>query len=438
MKVLKFGGTSVGTAQRIKEVARLICERGKNIIVLSAMSGTTNTLVEISDYLYKKNIAGAKETVNKLESKYMKTISELYSTEEYAEKAREAVKGCFDEIRSFAKDIFTLFEEKEILAQGELMSTALMTFYLLEQGYKPVLLPALEFMRTDKNAEPDTEYIKDKLTLLLNANPDADFYITQGYICRNAYGEIDNLQRGGSDYTASLIGSAVHAEEIEIWTDIDGMHNNDPRYVEKTSPVSELHFEEAAELAYFGAKILHPTCVLPAKLNNIPVRLLNTMQPEAKGTLIYNTSATHTIKAVAAKDNITAIKIKSGRMLLAYGFLRKVFEIFESYQTSIDMIVTSEVGVSVTIDNVRNLHHIIDDLKKFGTVTVDYDMVIICVVGDLEWQNRGFEAEVLNALKDIPVRMISYGGSNYNISLLVRKEDKVAALNLLSERLFNS
>ena len=438
MKVMKFGGTSVGSAQRIKDVAKLVTERGKNIIVLSAMSGTTNTLVEISDYLYKKNTDGAKETVNGLEQKYNRTIEELFSTQEYKDKALKEVKACFNYIRSFTKDIFTLFEEKEILAQGELMSTALMNLYLQEQGVNSELLPALDYMRTDKNAEPDTQYIKQKLTALLEKHKDADIYITQGYICRNAYGEVDNLQRGGSDYSASLVGSAINAEEIEIWPDIDGMHNNDPRFVEGTEPVSELHFEEAAELAYFGAKILHPTCVLPAKLNNIPVRLLNTMQPDAKGTLIHNASSTRAIKAVAAKDNITAIKIKSGRMLLAYGFLRKVFEIFESYQTPIDMIATSEVGVSVTIDNERNLQNIVDDLKKFGTVTVDNDMVIICVVGDLEWQNCGFEAKVMEALKDVPVRMISYGGSNYNISVLVQKEDKVKALNALSDHLFKN
>lgn len=436
MKVLKFGGTSVGSAQRMKNVAKLINERGRNLIVLSAMSGTTNSLVEIGDYLYKKNIDGAKETINLLESKYAKTIDELYSTKEYKEKATDAVKACFNYIRSFSKDIFTMFEEREILAQGELLSTALMNLYLQETGVNSVLLPALDFMRTDKNAEADTQYIKEKLTALMAQYPDADLFLTQGYICRNAYGEIDNLQRGGSDLTASILGAVLDAEEIEIWTDIDGMHNNDPRFVEGTKPVKELHFEEAAELAYFGAKILHPTCVLPAKLNNIPVRLLNTMQPEAPGTLIHNTSESHCIKAVAAKDNITAIKIKSGRMLLAYGFLRKVFEIFETYKTSIDMIATSEVGVSVTIDDERNLHSIVDDLKKFGTVTVDRDMVIICVVGDLEWQNRGFEAKALDALRDIPVRMISYGGSNYNISFLVRKEDKVAALNALSNHLF--
>ncbi len=353
-------------------------------------------------------------------------------------EAIREVKSCFNYIRSFTKDIFTLFEEKEILAQGELMSTAMMNIYMAELGYKSVLLPALDFMRTDKNAEPDAQYIKTKLNALLEKHTDADLYITQGYICRNAYGEIDNLQRGGSDYTASLIGAAINADEIEIWTDIDGMHNNDPRFVDGTDPVEELHFEEAAELAYFGAKILHPTCILPAKLNNIPVRLLNTMQPDAKGTLIHNAQTGCAIKAVAAKDNITAIKIKSGRMLLAYGFLRKVFEVFESHQTSIDMITTSEVGVSLTIDNERNIDAILDDLRKFGTVTIDRDMVIICVVGDLEWQNRGFEAKALDALREIPIRMISYGGSNYNISFLVRKQDKIKALNLLSDHLFKN
>lgn len=437
MKVLKFGGTSVGSAERIKNVANLVIERGKNIVVLSAMSGTTNTLVEISDYLYKHNIDGAKETINILEKKYFNTIRDLFVRDADRDAATTEIKACFNYIRSFTKDLFTIFEEKEILAQGELMSTALMNIYMQSLGVKSVIIPALDYVRTDKNGEPDTQYIKQKLIALLEKYADAEIFITQGYICRNAYGEIDNLQRGGSDYSASLIGAAINAEEIEIWTDIDGMHNNDPRYVDGTSPVDELHFEEAAELAYFGAKILHPTCVLPAKLNNIPVRLLNTMCPEAKGTLIHNTNGNGEIKAIAAKDNITAIKIKSGRMLLAYGFLRKVFEIFETYKTPIDMIATSEVGVSVTIDSEKNLDPILDDLKKFGTVTIDRDMVIICVVGDLEWHNTGIEALALEAIKDVPVRMISYGGSNYNVSFLVKKEDKVRTLNLLSKHIFN-
>ncbi|MEG0993889.1 MAG: aspartate kinase [Bacteroidales bacterium] len=437
MKVLKFGGTSVGSAQRMKEVANLILDGQRKIVVLSAMSGTTNTLVEISDYLYKKNPVGANEIINALERKYFVTIEELYSTAEYKAQAKEAIKSNFDYIRSFTKDLFTLFEEKVVLAQGELMSTTMFNLYLLEQGVKSTLIPALEYARTDKNAEPDPAYIREKLTQLLEHNPDQDIYITQGYICRNAYGEIDNLQRGGSDYSASLIGAAINADEIQIWTDIDGMHNNDPRFVEHTTPVRQLHFEEAAELAYFGAKILHPTCITPAKLNNIPVRLLNTMEPAAPGTLISNETELKKIKAVAAKDGITSIKIKSGRMLMAHGFMRKVFEIFETYQTSVDMVTTSEVGVSLTIDNKRHLPEIMDDLKKFGTVSVDEDMVIICVVGDLQWQNLGFEAKVVEALKNIPVRMISYGGSNYNISILVTAADKKAALQALSDNLFN-
>ena len=437
MKVLKFGGTSVGSAQRMKDVAKLIVGE-KNLIVLSAMSGTTNSLVEISDYLYKKNPDGANEIINKLSQKYFGHIDELYATEEYKEKARELVTFHFDHIRSFTKDLFTLFEEKVVLAQGELISTGMMNLYLQEQGVNSVLLPALDFMRTDKNAEPDPVYIKEKLNRLLEENVGADLYITQGYICRNAYGEIDNLQRGGSDYTASLIGAAIKAEEIQIWTDIDGMHNNDPRFVKGTSPVRHLHFEEAAELAYFGAKILHPTCILPAKINNIPVRLLNTMQPDAPGTLISNATEKGKIKAVAAKDNITAIKIKSGRMLLATGFLRKVFETFENYQTPIDMVTTSEVGVSVTIDNCKHLDEIVNDLKKYGTVSVDEDMVIVCVVGDLEWENVGFEDSIIHAMKDVAVRMISYGGSNYNVSLLVKASDKQRALQALSDHLFNN
>ena len=438
MKVLKFGGTSVGSAQRMKDVAKLITDGEQKIVVLSAMSGTTNTLVEISDYLYKKNPEGANEVINKLEAKYKQHIDELFSTEEYKQKTLEFVKSVFDYIRSFTKDIFTLFEEKVILAQGEIISTNMVTNYLCEQGVKAVLIPALEFMRTDKNSEPDLNYIREKLALQLEANPGQEIYITQGFICRNAYGEINNLQRGGSDYTASLIGAAVNASEIQIWTDIDGMHDNDPRVVDKTSPVRQLHFEEAAELAYFGAKILHPTCVQPAKYANIPVRLLNTMEPSAPGTLISNETEKGKIKAVAAKDNITAIKIKSSRMLLAHGFLRKVFEIFESYQTPIDMVCTSEVGVSMSIDNTKHLNEIVNDLKKYGTVTVDHDMCIVCVVGDLEWENIGFEAKAIQAMRNIPVRMISFGGSNYNISFLIRESDKKTALQSLSDVLFNN
>lgn len=436
MKVLKFGGTSVGTADRMKHVASLILPGNRNVVVLSAMAGTTNSLVEIAEYLFKGNVPGAQETINALEAKYVGVTTDLLSTEEWRTRAAEALARIFALLRSYLSAPLTNDGEKEILAQGELMSTALMQCYLLEKGVKSVLLPALDYMRTMANGEPDMPAINNGLRRLIGIEPEAEIFLTQGYICRNDHGSVDNLKRGGSDYTASIIGAVLDAEEIQIWTDIDGMHNNDPRYVEGTRPVGELHFEEAAELAYFGAKILHPSCVLPAKLHNIPVRLLNTLEPQAPGTVIANFPPDGKLKAVAAKDNITAIKIKSGRMLLAYGFLHKVFETFENHRTSIDMMATSEVGVSLTVDDDSRLAAIVDDLKHFGTVTVERDMVIICIVGDLEWERCRFQAKVLNALDGIPVRMISYGGSNYNISVLVRSTDKLRALRALSDKLF--
>ncbi len=438
MKVMKFGGTSVGSPVRMQNVAKLVTASEERVfLVLSAMSGTTNSLLEISNYLYKKNTDGANEIINRLEEKYLQHIEELYSTDKWKNETSNFIREIFTYLRSFTKELFTSFEEKSIVAQGEILSTNMMANYMKEQGYNVALVSALDFMRTDKNSDPDPVYIKNKLGTVLDNHKDVQVLITQGFICRNAYGEIDNLQRGGSDYTASLIGAAINASEIQIWTDIDGMHNNDPRVVEKTSPVHQLHFEEAAELAYFGAKILHPTCVQPAKYAGIPVKLLNTMDPLAEGTTISNTTEKGKIKAVAAKDNITAIKIKSSRMLLATGFLRKVFEIFESNQTAIDMVCTSEVGVSMSIDNNTHLHEIVDELKKYGTVTVDEDMCIICVVGDLDWSNVGFETLATEAMKNIPVRMISYGGSNYNISFLIKGSDKKKALQSLSSTLFN-
>ena len=447
MKVMKFGGTSVGTTERMKGVVALIkreqqksgnSEQGTTpvVVVLSAMSGTTNSLVEISNYLYKKNADGANEIINSLEHKYLKHIDDLFSTDDTKNEMRKFIQENMDYLRSFTKDIFTSFEEKSIVAQGEILSTNMVAAYMKEQGYNVCLLSAIDFMRTDKNSEPDLNYIKEKLNAILDNQSGHDIYITQGFICRNAYGEIDNLERGGSDYTASLIGAAIGAEEIQIWTDIDGMHNNDPRYVENTEAVRQLNFEEAAELAYFGAKILHPTCIQPAKFAGIPVRLKNTMDPDAEGTIIDNVLIRGKIKAIAAKDNITAIKIKSSRMLLATGFLRKVFEIFESYQTPIDMITTSEVGLSMSIDNDKHLNEIVEELKKYGSVTIDQDMCIVCIVGDLDWNNLGFETWAMKALRNIPVRMISYGGSNFNISLLIRKADKTRALQQLSEELF--
>lgn len=438
MKVMKFGGTSVGSAAQIKKVASLITDGERNIVVLSAMAGTTNTLVEICDYLYKENVVAAKETINILRQKYDATIDELYSSEEMKNDVEGQIDEVFDLLHYLADYDFTSVDERQILAQGEIISTMLMHAYLREQGVDSVLLSTLEYVRTDEDGDPDIDFIEEKLNAMIAEASNANLFVTQGYICTNVNGEIDNLKRGGSDYTASLIGAAVDADEIQIWTDIDGMHSNDPRYVNSTHSVESLSFEEAAELAYFGAKVLHPTCILPAKLNNIPVRILNTMQPEAKGTLIYNFPPHKTVKAVAAKDNISVIKVYSSRMFQAYDFLSQVFEVFEQMKTPIDLIATSEVGVSVTIDNRTHLHEIVDRLMNLGKVTVDDDMVIICVVGDLGWHNTGIEAKVVNAVSDIPVRMISYGGSNYNISILVRRQDKVLALDRINNALFNS
>lgn len=437
MKVLKFGSASIATAEKIRNVAEIIAKGHNNVIVLSSMRGTAEALSEISDYLYKKNQEGAIEIINRLEKQYYDLSESLFSSPEIKKQAGEAVLSRFDYIRTFTKDLFTLFEERVVMAQGELISSELFYLYLKEKGLKVALIPALDFMRTDKNSVPDPVYIKDKLTVLLEQAEDADVFITQGYICRNAYGEIDDLRKGGSDYTASLVGVAIDAREIQIWADVDAMQNNDPRYVKGTKAIPHLNFDEAAELAYFGVKILHPSSILPAKLANIPVRLKNIEYADAEGTLISNETEARAIKAVAAKDNITAVKIKSGKMLLAHGFLRRVSEVFENYQTSIDMLATSEIGVSLTIDDDRNLQLIIDDLKKYGTVSVDKDMVIISVIGDLESDDAGFSSNILNAVKGIPVRMISYGGSKYNFSFLVSKENKEKTLQILNDKLFN-
>jgi aspartate kinase len=432
MKVLKFGGTSVGSAERMKEVATLIKSDDKQVIVLSAMSGTTNALIQIAEALYSKENSKANQLITQLEKKYKQVVSELFSVAEFKKEGLALIDSHFHYIRSFTQDLFTIHEEKAILAQGELISTALFHLYLQEQKIDSVILPALNFMRIDTNGEPDNYYIKENLTRELEKYPNKKLFITQGYICRNLYGEIDNLKRGGSDYSASLIGAAINADEIQIWTDISGFHNNDPRYVENTNPIERLSFDEAAELAYFGAKILHPSSVLPAKLANIPVRLKNTMKPEDPGTLISDEANGKGIKSVAAKDGITAIKIKSGRMLLAYGFLRKVFEVFERFKTPIDMITTSEVAVSVTIDDTTYLSEIVDELKYYGAVEVDSDQTIICVVGENLIEQKGIIDKILEALKYFKLRMISYGGSRHSISILVSSNDKKDALNSLN------
>lgn len=436
MKIMKFGGTSVGSPQRMHALLELINDGEPKIVVLSAMSGTTNALVEISQALYQKNHEKAGFLIHALEEKYSEVIVELYHDEATLIKGRELISTHFDYLKSFTRDLFTINEERAVLAQGELISTALFQFLLEEKGIPSVLLPALNFMRMNRNAEPDMEFISENLKLELLKHPGSELFITQGYISRNDFGEIDNLKRGGSDYTATIVGAAIGADEIQIWTDIDGMHNNDPRVVNKTFPIAKLTFDEAAELAYFGAKILHPTCILPAKDQNIPVRLLNTMKPEAAGTLISSENQAEGFRAVAAKDGITAINIKSGRMLMAYGFLRAVFEVFERYRKPIDMITTSEVAVSVTIDNTDELENIVEELKEFGNVQVDTDLSIVSIVGLFPAAQPGYAGAIFDTLRNIPVRMISYGGSENNISILVDTKLKKQTLMELNKGLF--
>lgn len=436
MKVLKFGGTSVGSPERMKKLLDIIHPAERQIVVLSAVSGTTNSLVEIGQAYLTGDKNKAAGLINTLKDKYETFIQELFAKQEYLEQGKEVIDYHFSLLNNLANDLFTTIEEKVVLAQGELISTTLYHVYLKEIGVPSVLLPALDFMKIDEDNEPIVDYITEHITPLLNKHPDNKLFITQGYICRNSFGETDNLRRGGSDYTASLIGAGIRSEEVQIWTDIDGMHNNDPRIVKGTKPIAQLSFDEAAELAYFGAKILHPQSVFPAQKYKIPVRLLNTMDPKAPGTLITDASEKDRIKSIAAKDDITAIKIQSSRMLLAHGFLRRVFEVFERYRTSIDMITTSEVAVSLTIDDTTYLEEITQELLTFGSVDIDKNQTIICVVGDFGAEKHGYAARVLEAVKHIPLRMISYGGSDHNMSLLIKTEDKTEALRSLHNRLF--
>lgn len=436
MKIMKFGGTSVGNPDRMRALIPLINDGERKIVVLSAMAGTTNNLVEITSLLYADKINEASLKNEELRAKYHKVVNELYATEEFRRSGLELINSHFDYIRNFTLRVFTKLQEKAVLAQGELISTSLFHLLLKERGIKSLLLPALSFMRIDKDGEPDYFYIEENLERELKNHTDEDLIITQGFICRNAYGEIDNLKRGGSDFSASIIGAALNASEIQIWTDISGFHNNDPRFVENTGIIRELSFDEAAELAYFGAKILHPSSVNPARQKKIPVRLKNTLEPEDIGTLITSTSALLDYKAVAAKDDISVIRIRSDRMLMAYGFLRKVFEIFEAYRTPIDMITTSEVSVSITIDNSEYINQIAHDLKELGKVEIENNQTIICIVGDFRTERVGSAPEIFEALNTIPLKMISYGGSPNSISLLIDTENKTKALQLLSQHLF--
>ncbi len=437
MRVLKFGGTSVGKPERMQQVAELIDDGVQKVVVLSAVSGTTNNLVAINEAYKKQGVAAAHQLINQLEATYYPFIDQLYKAEAAHAKAKEFIQKKFDFLRSFDAASFDVDDEKMILAQGELLSTNMFVFYAQEIGLNAVLIPALEFMKTAEG-EPDLDYIAKAVEQTLKQTPKADYYITQGYICKNERGAVDNLRRGGSDYTATLLGAATQSDEIQIWTDIDGVHNNDPRIVKNTFPIHELSFAEAAELAYFGAKILHPSCVLPAQKEGVPVKLLNTMEPNAKGTVISrNTSSSKGIaKAIAAKDGITAIKIISTRMLNAYGFLKRVFEVFENYKTPIDMITTSEVAVSLTIDDDKNLDAILKELNAFGTVETDKNQTIICVVGNFHHQDKGAAAKVLDTIKHIPLRMISSGGSASNISILLGTQYKEDALVSLHKGLF--
>jgi aspartate kinase len=440
MQVWKFGGTSVGKPERMHSIRNLITEdNGRKIVVLSALSGTTNALISIGESLKSNNDAEANEKIDTLYAHYQAFIKELYKTEDGYNNAKTIIDNEFNFIRSLVSiKPFSLKQEKEIVAEGELLSTQMFEAYLQEEGVSSALLPALDFMLIDADNEPVLSFTEEKLTAMLSQLEDKQIFITQGFICRNPRGEVDNLKRGGSDYTASLIGGAIRAEEIQIWTDIDGMHNNDPRIVKRTFPVRELTFEEAAELAYFGAKILHPSTITPAKMRGVPVRLKNTMEPKAYGTVIADKSTDSEIKAIAAKDGITAIYIHSTRMLNAYGFMRKVFEVFENFKTPVDMITTSEVSIAVTIDNAENLENITSVLGQFADLEEhDRNQSIICIVGNFMADKAGIALKVMEAMRDIPIRMIAYGASEHNISLLVDTKHKNDALNALNEGLFN-
>jgi aspartate kinase len=438
MIVVKFGGTSVGKPERMHSVKDIVMSvPGQKLVVLSAVSGTTNELIAISDEFSNGNIEGALDRTRKLYAQYVDFVQQLYTTDEGKQKGTDVIDRYFQQIETLVKQPFYGKANKLLVAQGEIISTSLFYEYLNEIKVPAVFLSALDFMYLKDNGEPDLDLISEKLKKILAGIDDKSVIVTQGYICRNSSGGVDNLKRGGSDYTATLIGAAIKAEEVQIWTDIDGMHNNDPRIVENTMPIAELSFEEAGELAYFGAKILHPTCILPAQQKNVPVRLKNTLNPSARGTLITSNKNPDAIKAIAVKDGITAIKIKSTRMILAYGFLRKIFEVFEKYQTSIDMITTSEVAVSLTIDEPTYLNEIIEELKPYGTIEVDKNQSIVCIVGDFVADKKGVGKDIFASLEDIPVRMISYGGSKNNISLLIDTIYKTDALKVLNKGLFN-
>lgn len=440
MKVLKFGTSALADSEKIKLVADIVKKSdSKSIVILSAFGGTTKMLENISDYLYKKNPEGANEIINQLNDDYQSKIDDLFADSTIKHEAQHFISEKINYIRSFSHDLFTLFEEKNVLAQGEIISSGLFTLLLKEKAISVKEVSALDFMRIDKKSEPDTTYIKKQLhEILAKDNDNVNVFVTQGYICLNAYNEIDNFRFGGTDYTASLVGAAIDASEIQIWTDIDSFYGNSTQLISNTETVHQINFDEAAELAYFGVKILHPMCILPAKMSNIPVHLLNIYNPQKPGTVISNKTEIGKVKAIASKPNITAINIKSSRMLFAQGFLRRICEVFEKNETSIDMLTTSEVGVSITIDNTHYLDEIINDLRKHGTVTVDKEMTLISIIGDFSNNNTELSSKVLGAIKDTPVRMISYGGSHNNLSLLIEQKHRDETLQILRNNLFTN
>ena len=434
IKVLKFGGTSVGSAQNMKRVAEIVRHEQATITVLSAMSGTTDALVQISKLAADKNLTEIEKVIDTLRKKYTTCIEGLLET--HREQALERMELSWATIRNAATFFHPYTSERTIISQGELLTSAIFTYYMIESGSEALYLTAPEFMVMDADKKVDTKLLREKLTSLIEDK--SKFYITQGFICTNSKGEIDNLGRGGSDYSAALMGAAINAAQVQIWTDIDGMHNNDPRYVDHTFPIRTMSFSEAAELAYFGAKILHPSTIQPCQDQNSPVLLKNTMDPDAPGTTISNNEDANaeSFHAVAAKDNITVIRIYSARMLMAYGFLRKVFEVFEQYRTPIDMITTSEVAVSLTIDNDENLDKIVGALSSLGKIEIERNNSIVCVVGRLEHSVTGLAARVLDSIRQIPLKMISYGASHHSITMLINTADKKQTLQYLNDYLF--
>jgi len=438
MKVLKFGGTSVGSPESLVRVKEIVySQKGATFVVLSAMSGVTNELLQVLDAIKDSDSQKLEALTQVIADKHYHLIHAVLQEESLQQQAIQHVDDVLQRLQGFLQvpEAHNLYSE--ILTLGELMSTKIFSIVLHQDGVANTWLNATDFMHIDHDDNPSIGPIRTQLEAVLNAHKKTEVYITQGFLCLDKEGDVSNLKRGGSDYSATLIGAAIAAEEVQIWTDIDGFHNNDPRCVEHTKPIAQLTYDEAAELAYFGAKILHPKTVSPVRAQGIPVFLKNTFEPESFGTLISDQATTKGLKAIAAKDGIIAINIKSNQMLMAYGFLRKIFEVFEKYETPIDMITTSEIAVSLTIDDATNLDKITSEIGTYAHVIIEHQQTIISIVGDsLMSQNNA--NQIFSVLKEIPVRMISYGGSTNNISILVNTDHKIQALRSLHATLFQT